>query len=252
MPLPIDPTAELKKIASGFAFTEGPVYSRRGYLLFSDIPNNRIHKWERGQLTTFRENSNKANGLTFDHQGRLLTAEGAGRVTRTEKNGAITVLAEKDLQAPNDLVYAIDGSIYFTDLPRGLVYQITRTGRFRVVAETPAPNGVALSANQQLLYIADVKTQIVRVHAIEPDGRLKPGKDFASVRVDGLKTDESGNVWMAAPDGIAVYSAAGEHQGTLKVPERPSNCAFYGASFYITARTSVYQIQTKVFGTRTF
>jgi gluconolactonase len=153
---------------------------------------------------------------------------------------------------PNDLVYAIDGSIYFTDLPRGLVYQITRTGQLRVVAETPAPNGVALSANQQLLYIADVKTQVVRVHTIEPDGRLKPGKDFAPVRVDGLKTDESGNVWMAAPDGIAVYSAAGEHQGTLKVPERPSNCAFYGASFYITARTSVYQIQTKVFGTRTF
>ena len=122
----VDRSAEVRKVVSGFGFTEGPVFSRRGYLLFSDIPNNRIHKWERGQLTTVRENSNKANGLTFDHQGRLLAAEGGGRVTRTEKNGAITVLAEEGLQAPNDLVYSIDGSVYFSDLPKSRVYQITR------------------------------------------------------------------------------------------------------------------------------
>lgn len=254
MPLPIDSKAELKQIATGFGFTEGPVFSRRGYLLFSDIPNQRIHKWERGQVSVFRENSNKANGLTFDHQGRLLTAEGGGRVTRTEKNGSITVLAEAGLQAPNDVVYAIDGSIYFSDLPGSRVYQITRQGKLRVVAETPAPNGVALSANQQHLYIADVKTNTVSVHAIEPDGGLKPGKKFAPLRVDGLKTDEAGNVWMASGDSIHVYNAGGESQGALKVPESPSNCN-WGDGFrtlYITAQKSVYQIATKVNGTRTF
>lgn len=254
MALPIDNGAAVTQVATGFGFTEGPVFSRIGFLLFSDIPNQKIMKWEREKLTVFRENSNKANGLTFDHQGRLLTAEGGGRVTRTEKNGAITVLAEKNLQAPNDLVYAIDGSIYFSDLPKGLVYQITRTGEVRVVAETPAPNGVALSPNQQQLYVADVKTNKVQVHDILPDGRLKPGRDFAPVRVDGLKSDEAGNVWMAAADGINVYSANGEHLGTLKTPERPSNCA-WGDGFrtlYITAQKSVYKIPTKVAGTRTF
>jgi len=225
MALPLAPNAELKQVATGFALAEGPVYSRRGYLLFTDIRNQRIHKWENGKLSTIRENSNKANGLTFDHQGRLLTAEGGGRVTRTEKNGAITVLAEKGLQGPNDIVYAIDGSIYFTDLPAGKVYQITRQGQVRVVAETAGPNGLALSPNQQHLYIADYR---------------------------GLKTDESGNVWMAAPEGITVHTAKGEPLGTIKTPERPTNLALSGATLYITTPTSVHQIQTKVFGTRTF
>lgn len=252
MALPIDPQQKPRQIVTGYGFTEGPVHSRRGFLLFSDIPNQKILKWERGQVSVFRENSNKANGLTFDHQGRLLTAEGGGRVTRTEKNGSITVLAEKDLGAPNDIVYAIDGSIYFSDLPNGRVYQITRHGQARVVAETPAPNGVALSPNQQLLYVADVKSNKVLVHTIEPDGRLKPAKDFAPLRVDGLKTDESGNVWMATREGIAVYNARGESQGILAVPERPSNCGWSGASLFITAQKSVYQISTKVTGTRTF
>jgi gluconolactonase len=252
MPLPIDPKAELKQIATGFALAEGPVFSRRGFLLFTDIRNQKILKWERGQLTVFRENSNKANGLTFDHQGRLLTAEGGGRVTRTEKNGSLTVLAESGLQGPNDIVYAIDGSIYFSDLPKSRVYQITRQSQVRVVAETPSPNGVALSPNQQRLYIAGYKTAIVKVHDVQPDGALGAGRDFAPITVDGLKTDEAGNVWMASTDGIHVYSAAGEPLGVLKTPERPTNCGWSGGTLYITTPTSVYQIQTKVSGTRTF
>lgn len=260
----IDKSAEIKQIVSGFGFTEGPVVSRRGYLLFSDIPNNKILKWERGELSTLRDNSNKANGLTFDHQGRLLVAEGGGKITRTEKSGSITVLAADELKAPNDLVYAIDGSIYFSDLPGGRVYQITRQrsgvggappkGEVRVVVETPAPNGVALAPNQQQLYIADVKTSIVKVHAIEKDGRLGPGRDFASLRVDGLKTDESGNVWMASRDGVYVHDSSGQHLGTIKTDEGPSNCC-WGEGFrglYITARKSVYHVPTKVSGTRTF
>jgi gluconolactonase len=260
----IEKNAEIQQVATGFGFTEGPVFSRRGYLLFSDIPNQKILKWERGQLAVFRENSNKANGLTFDHQGRLLAAEGGGRVTRTEKNGSLTVLAEEGLQAPNDLVYAIDGSVYFSDLPKSRVYQITRQrsgvggappkGEVRIVEETPAPNGVALSPNQQHLYVADVKTNVVKVHEIAADGRLKNVRDFAGLRVDGLKTDETGNVWMASRDGVYVYDSSGQHLGTIRTAEGPSNCC-WGEGFrglYITARTSVYRIATKVPGTRTF
>jgi gluconolactonase len=122
------------------------------------------------------------------------------------------------------------------------------------VSETPAPNGVALSPNQQQLYIADVKTNSVKIHDIQSDGRLGPGRDFAALRVDGLKTDEEGNVWMASRDGIYVYDRAGKHLGTIKPPEGPSNCC-WGSGFrglYITARTSVYHVPTRVSGTRTF
>jgi gluconolactonase len=261
----VDRNAEVKQVATGFAFTEGPVFSRRGYMFFSDIPNERILRWEKGQVTTYREKSNKANGNTFDHQGRLLTCEGNGRVTRTEKNGSITILADQGLQGPNDLVYSIDGSVYFTDLPKSRVYQITRErsgvggappkGEVRVIIEEcPAPNGVTLSSNQQQLYVADVKTNKVRVYDIQPDGRVKNGRDFAPVRTDGLKTDEGGNVWMASSDGIYVYSKSGEHLGTIKTPEGPSNCC-WGEGFhgmYITARKSVYHVPTKVAGTRTY
>ncbi|HZO53421.1 MAG TPA: SMP-30/gluconolactonase/LRE family protein [Bryobacteraceae bacterium] len=255
---------EIKQVGTGFGFTEGPVYNRRGFLLFSDIPNERIHIWERGEMKVFREKSNKANGLTFDHQGRLLAAEGGGRVTRTEKNGSITVLAEEGLKAPNDLVYAIDGSVYFTDLTGGRVYQITRArsgvsgapprGEVRLALETPAPNGVALSPNQQQLYIADVKTSMVRAFTLAPDGALTKPRDFAPLRVDGLKTDESGNVWMASRTAIVVYDPTGRELGSITPPESPSNCCF-GEGFrglYITARKSLYHVPTKVPGTRTF
>ena len=106
-----------EKIAGGYRATAGPVFSRRGYLLFSDVPANHILKWERDRLTVFRESSNGATASTFDHQGRLLTCE-AARITRTEKDGKITVMAG-GLKGPADLVYAIDGSIYFSDLPAG-------------------------------------------------------------------------------------------------------------------------------------
>jgi gluconolactonase len=255
--------AKLEKLATGFEFTEGPVWSRRGYTLFSDVRASRIHKFEAGKTTVFRENSNRANGLTFDHQGRLLTCE-RGRVTRTEKNGSITVLAEKGLTAPNDLVYAIDAHIYFTDLlPRdasgpSTVYQITRKGELRVASrECEGPNGIALSANQQRLFVADSRKSEIRVFDIHDDGSLSAGKVFATISErgpDGLKTDEGGNVWVAAPGGIWVFNAAGKHLGVIETPESPSNLSF-GDGFralYITARTSLYHIRVKVAGTRTY
>src|SRR5262245_4239199 len=225
-----------EKVAGGFAFTEGPVFSRLGYLLFSDIPPNRIMKWTRGKVTVFRENSNGANGLTFYHQGRLLACE-KGRVTRTEKDGKITILAQKGLNNPNDLVYSIDGSIYFSDLaPRGaagksLVYHTTRKGDLRVASEDcERPIGVALAPNQQKLYVADSGARNVWVFDISGDGALGKGRIFADLKSDqpgnpdGLKTDESGNVWVAAAGGIWVFNKNGEHTETIKTHEKHSNC----------------------------
>jgi gluconolactonase len=249
-----DPKAQAEKIAGDCKFTEGPVFSRRGYLLFSDIPNNRILKWERGKLTTFRENSNSANGLTFDHQGRLLTCE-KGRVTRTEKDGKITELAG-GVNGPNDLVYAIDGSVYFTDLPAGVVYQITRKGELRPAAkQCPRPNGVTLSPNQQKLYVADVGEQNVWVFDVNGDGSLKNGRVFcAGLRADGIKTSESGHLWAATKGAVAVVDPDGKRIGEIPFPEGPSNLS-WGEGFrglYVTARTSVYRFPTKATGTRTF
>lgn len=250
----LDPKAQPEKIAGGFRFTEGPVFSRRGYLLFSDIPNNRIHKWERGQLTVFRANSNGANGLTFDHQGRLLACEN-GKVTRTEKDGKVTVLASQGLERPNDLVYAIDGSIYFTDLPRSRMYQITRKGDVRVAAEDcAAPNGVALSPNQLRLYVADSKQRVIRAYEIAADGALRSGKAISQCRCDGLKTDERGNLWVASNGCIRIFDGSGAELGVVNMPEEPSNCN-WGPGFrglYVTAVTSVYFFRTKVPGARTY
>jgi sugar lactone lactonase YvrE len=250
----VDPKATPEKIAGDFKFTEGPVFSRRGYLLFSDIPNNRIHKWERGRLTTLRENSNGANGLTFDHQGRLLACE-KGRVTRTEKDGAITVIAQ-GVNGPNDLVYAIDGSIYFTDLPGGTVYQVTRKGELRAASkDCQRPNGVALAPNQRRLFVADVGQQNIRVWDVANDGQLTNGRIFSEgVRADGIKTSESGHLWAAAAGGIWVIDPDGKRLGTITVAEQPSNLA-WGEGFrglYITARASVYRMPTLASGTRTY
>jgi sugar lactone lactonase YvrE len=250
----VAPNATPEKIAGDFKFTEGPVFSRRGYLLFSDIPNNRIHKWEQGKLSTFRENSNGANGLTFDHQGRLLTCE-KGRVTRTEKDGSITVMAP-NMNGPNDVVYAIDGSIYFTDLPAGVVYQITRKGQVREASrDCQRPNGVTLAPNQRRLFVADVGRQNIRVWDIAGDGSLANGRIFAEgVRADGIKTSESGHLWAASAGAIVVLDPDGKTLGKIPFPEGPSNLS-WGEGFrglYVTARTSVFRVPTLVPGTRTY
>ena len=261
---------KIDRVVTRFTSTGGPVFSRRGYLLFSDGGANRIMRLEDGNVKPFRENSNGARGLTFDHQGRLLTCE-RDRVTRTEKDGNITVLASAfegaRLTGLNDLVYAIDGSIYFSAMQAGsetrsaAVYQITRKGELRVASrECVRPNGVALAANQQKLYVADGDPRNVRVFEIRGDGSLRNGRIFSEVKGDvaggpnGLKTDESGNVWVAGPGGIWVFDGAGKHLGTVPLPETPSNCG-WGAGFrnlYVTAGASVHRIETKVNGTRTY
>lgn len=250
------PNAAPEKVAGGFGCAQGPVFSRLGYLLFSDTPASRIMKWEEGKVSVFRENI-RASSLTFDHQGRLLACE-RGRVTRTEKDGKITVLAGQ-LHGPDDLVYAIDGSIYFSDVGPAsgvsAIYQITRAREVRVVSrDCELPNAVALAPNQQKLYASDTGRSKIWVYEIAGDGALRSGRVFAPAHAHGLKTDEMGNVWAADDHAIAVFDLHGRRLGEIPMPEDPSNCA-WGDGFrnlYVTGKTSVYKIETRVNGTRTY
>jgi len=247
--------AQPTKIAGGYGAAAGPVFSRRGYLLFSDIASGRILKWERGEITVFRAASRGARANTFDHQGRLLTCE-SGRVTRTEKDGKITVLAG-GVKQPEDLVYAIDGSVYFSDPPAGTVYQVTRKGELRAAArDGEQPAGVALAPNQLRLFASDRARRQIRVYEVAGDGSLGAGKLFATCEdaPGGLKTDESGGVWVACPGGIHRFDRDGKPLETVAVPEPANNCN-WGEGFrdlYVTAATSVYKIGAAVNGTRTY
>jgi gluconolactonase len=214
-------------------------------------------KWEQGKVSVFRENSNGASGLTFDHQGRLVACE-RQCVTRTEKDGKITVLAD-GLYAPGDVVYAIDGSIYFSSIAStpgsSAIHQITRNGEVRVASrDCEQPGGVALAPNQQKLYASDTQGRRIWVYEIVADGALRRGRVFASAGASGLKTDEMENVWAADQHSIGVFDAHGQRLGEIPMPEDPGNCAWgYGfRNLYVTAKSSVYRIETKVDGTRTY
>lgn len=250
----IGSNAAPEKVAGGFRLVRAPVFSRADYLLFCETTAGRIMKWEEGKVSVLLENS-PATGLTFDHQGRPLVC-GGKRVTRTEKSGKITVLANH-FRGPQDLVYAIDGSIYISDAAPGApaIYQITRQGQVRVVSrDCVLPYGVALAPNQQRLYAADTEGRRIWVYNILGNGELRGGRVFASTTARGLKTDEGGNVWTAEDHTIAVYDNAGRRRGEIPLPENPSNFT-WGDNFhnlYVTAETSIYKIVTKVNGTRTY
>jgi gluconolactonase len=166
------------------------------------------------------------------------------------------VLADH-LHAPQDLVYAIDGSIYFSDATPGspAIYQITRQGKVRIaVRDCGLPSGVALAPNQQKLYATDSQGRLIWVYEIAGDGALQGGRRFAPASARGLKTDEGGNVWAAEDHAIAVYDVEGKRRGEIPLPEDPSNCS-WGDGFrnlYVIAQTSIYKIETKVNGTRTY
>jgi len=283
-PAPLDaiiaPDAVVEKVLDGYNGVEGPIFSRLGYWLYSDEGNDRIWKLKRGDTdpTIWREKSNGARGLFFDRQGRLLACETTTRrVTRTEKDGAISILADQfdghRLNGPDDLVHAIDGSTYFTDpatgrLPKGekfeqkyaAVYQIMRDGELRAVAtDFKSPNGLALSANHQKLFVSDSAANHIRVFNLEGDGRLVGGEVFAKLpaaggSAGGIETDLDGNVYCTGPGGIWVFDKGGRHLGTIAVPEAPSNIGWGDdyRTLYVAAQTTLYRIKLKKSGTRIY
>lgn len=265
--------AEAERVATGCQFTEGPLWHPDGYLLFSDIPRNRIMQWKPGgELTVWREPSGQSNGLTFDRQGRLLAAEHQGRrVSRTLADGSVETVAEryqgKRLHSPNDLVVHSSGAVCFTDPPYGGnpaeleafgVYRVAPDGAVtQLAADFERPNGLAFSPDEQTLYVDDTARQHVRAFDVAEDGTLRRGRVLATMDpsrqggADGLKVDADGRIWCTGPGGCWVFQPNGEALGILVLPEIPANCAWGDddrGTLYLTARTSVYRVRTKVRG----
>ena len=261
----------VERVSAGHRFTEGPVWSPEGYLLFSDVPNNRILKFVPGKGTeTFRENSNGANGNAIDRQGRLYTCESrTRRLVRSGAKGEPAVLAErwqgKRLNAPNDVVVRRDGHIWFTDPAFGNqadtreldfygVYHIPPKGPMELSARPGGrPNGIALSPDGRILYVANSDEKNIRAYDIDRQGGASNERVLISNIdgvPDGIRTDEKGNLYVTAK-GVAIYSPQGKLLHTIELPETPANCAFGDPdlqTLYVTARTSVYRVRLNVKG----
>ena len=268
--------APVKRIASGFDWVEGPVwFGDQGCLLFSDIPNNRILRWTEDGVTTFRAPSNYANGHTRDRQGRLISCEhGTRRVTRTEWDGRVTVLADgyqgKRLNSPNDVIVARDGAIWFSDPNYGImtdyegfksaqelpcaVYRIDPDGSIAaMITDMACPNGLAFSPDESRLYVADTgrmfsdDPQTIRLFDMV-EGRPVNGRHFHKIDsgcADGIRTDVEGNLWSSAGDGVHCIAPDGRLLGKILVPETVSNICFGGRAkhrLFITATTGVYSV----------
>ena len=290
--------AKLWKVAEGFRFTEGPVLVRDGgYLLFSDPNSNRIYSYsDETGLAVFRDKSGYdaadiaeygqpgSNGLTLDARGRLtLDEHGRHRVSRVERDGSVTVLADsfegKRLNSPNDLVYRSDGSVYFTDPPFGLpkfyddprkqlpfsgVFRIAPSGKLALLTrEFKGPNGIAFSPDEKTLYVGnwDPAAKIVKRYGVRRDGSLDAGAIFVDLTqripgdeaLDGIKVDELGHVYLSAPGGVWIFDAAGKHLGTIVAPTPVHNFAWGGAdgkTLYLCARSNLYRIPLLVAGVR--
>ncbi|MBN2328860.1 MAG: SMP-30/gluconolactonase/LRE family protein, partial [Candidatus Omnitrophica bacterium] len=258
--------SEVEKIADGFLFTEGPVWHKDGYLLFSDIPAHKIVKWsaQRG-VETYREESGDSNGLAFDHQGRLIACEHGGRrISRTETDGSITCIADqykgKRFNSPNDCAVRSDGMIFFTDPDYGLGGQkseIGFNGVYCVKSGQPPvllakdfnkPNGVALSPDEKILYVADTAESHLRAFDVQADGTLKNGRILTPVpNPDGMAVDVQGNLYVTASTGVEVFDSAGKRLTIIEAPEQPANCGFGGEenkTLFITARKGLYKVRT--------
>jgi gluconolactonase len=259
--------AAVERLATGFRWSEGPVwFGDLRSLLWSDIPNNRMLRWdeESGAVSIFRKPSNNSNGNTRDRQGRLVTCEHGGRrVTRTELDGRVTVLIDsfggKPLNSPNDVIVKSDGSIWFTDPPFGIlghyegnqaapelhpnVYRLDpATLKATIVADDMnAPNGLCFSPDERHLYVVDsraVPNAVIRVYDVAADGmRLGEGRLFydggAGSHPDGFRADIDGNLWCgwgmgAGRDGVLVLSPVGKPIGRIALPERCANLCFGG------------------------
>lgn len=276
----INTLSVVTRIASGFEWTEGPVWlGEANLLLFSDIRGNRIMKWDEatGETSVFRKSSNFSNGNTVDRQGRLLTCEcETRRITRTEADGRITVLADgfdgKPFNSPNDIVCTADGAIWFTDPAFGpnfsegdwppsqpaRVYRIDpRTQKTAAVLDdAPGPNGLCFSPNEKILYVIAARHtphRQIRAYDVATNGTVSNGRVFLDCgegMADGVRADLDGNLWCgwgsgAALDGVAVFNPQARQIGHIDLPERCPNVCFGGAhrnQLFMATHTSIYRL----------
>ncbi len=281
----IDEYAPVRQIGTGFTFTEGPIWHPRDqYLLFSDMPADVRRRWDRSGVREVMRPSNKGNGMTYDAELNLIVCEHAtSSVARFRPDGRREVLTShfegKELNSPNDVCVGPDGSIYFTDpwygrmphygveRPRQLGWQ----GVFRIRPGQEGrdpdllvdrymfsmPNGLCFSPDGKRLYVNDTEQVNIRVFDVNADGSLRNGRIFASGIKDslkpgvpdGMKCDQSGNVWVTAPGGIWVFNPQGQHIGKVSIPELPANLHWGGENWrtlFVCASTSVYAVDTKI------
>jgi gluconolactonase len=282
----VDEHAEVERVATGFTFTEGPIWMPDGSLHFSDMPADKRRRWHPDEgVTVLRDPSNKCNGMTRDDDGNLIVCEHVtSSVVRESADGGRETLAthwgEKELNAPNDVIVARDGSILFSDPTYGRmpVFGLEREQEldFQGVYRIPAgggdlellvddfeqPNGLCFSLDESLLYVNDTARAHIRVFDVGPGHRLSNGRVFAEGIgdgviehgvVDGMKMDELGDVYVTGPEGVWVYGSDGEQLGVIKVPEGVGNVNWGDQdwkSLYIAASTSIYRVRMQVAGNR--
>ena len=269
-------TKDAERLATGFVFTEGPLWHTDGFYYFVDIRRSTLHRITPGhEPELVRANTGEGNGTTFDLQGRLVICEGGNRrVTRWSADGRSEVLMDryegKRLNRPNDVVCRSDGSLYFTDpglrvplaereLPSAGVYRIAPDGKTTLVADCEYPNGLAFSPDERVLYVANTRWAQY-IHALELDagGSMVRRRIFADMSSDetegvpdGMKVDVEGRVYCTGPGGTWVFAPDGARLGIIRTPEVPANLAFGGPDLrtvFFTARTSVYTLRVKVPG----
>ena len=274
--------APVEELATGFDFTEGAMWNHAGaYLVFSDMPGNIMRKWTAARgIEVFRQPSNMANGNYYDLQGRLITCEhSTSRVTRTEHDGSITILATqydgKQLNSPNDVIVKSDGSIYFSDPTFGRmayygverkpdlafrgVYRLSpRSGELTLLVEDfDQPNGLTFSLDERHLFINDTMRAHIRVFDVDDDGTIWNGRVWADVTgdrdglADGMKIDSGGNLYCTGPGGVQVFASDASCLGTIYVPQGVTNFTWGDSdlrTLFITAGSSLYRTRVEVPG----
>ena len=285
----IDPDVEVEKLATGFIFTEGPVWHPyEKHLIFSDMPGDHMRKWTPGAgVTTFRKPCNKANGNVYDTKGRLVSCEhSTSRVIRTELDGSTTVLAThwqgKELNSPNDIIQAKDGSFIFTDPSYGRMEgfglkrdtELNFRGVYRIRPDGPngheielladdfgQPNGLCLTHDEKGLLVNDTERGHIRYFDVTSDGKLANSRVWAEVAgegegaADGMKFDTAGYLYCTAPGGVQVFDGSGTLLGTIRVPENTANFNWGDddlKSIFMTASTSLCRVRVKIPGPEPF
>jgi len=275
----IDDDAEPRVISEGHQFTEGPYWHPEGYLLFSDIPANRIYRWslETESSEVYLEPSGNSNGIQADVDGTVIIAQHAGSLSRITNDGDLEILVDNydgnRLNSPNDLTVHSNGTIYFTDPPFGVeddkreldfsgVYRLTPEGDLSYFYdEFDYPNGIILSPDESLLYVNDSETGRITVFDVDADGAPSNPRHFASVEpwgdggaADGMVVDTDGRLYSTGPAGISVFDTYGNHLQDISFPQQVSNLEWSGDEpgvMYITSRDLVYRLQFNVEGHKT-